>query len=350
MQRLTAVASSFLILAGGTRLQESPSAAAVTGRVVDAAGRPVPGTFVSALFPSSRWGPGGDPTARRFSVEPTEFATVTNALGEFRLNGSTRPFYLIAIPNNRLTSPDAVRRDGHATTYFPSALTPDEARLIRSIPGRPVSANVVLRPARVAIVSGQVFTASGAPARGGEMDLAHLDGLHGFDTRAVELRADGTFEIRALQPGGYFLQNRESGSAKDRPSEWKVSRARFRVADRDVDDVRVEPAAMIRVTGRVVAPPAEHGSLTPPRMQIAAWSVDETPGPQSVGSPRADWTFEFFTWPCTARIKAVIQASVGASPWTVKAIRLDGADVTDRDVTFVQGKHLTGIEVELVRR
>ena len=107
---------------------------------------------------------------------------------------------------------------------------------------------------------------------------------------------------------------------------------------------------MIRVTGRVIAPAADHGLLAPPRMQIAAWSVDETPGPQIVGSPRADWTFEFFTWPCTGRIRAMIQASGGASPWTVKAIRLDGADVTDKDVTFVQGKHLTGIEVELVRR
>ena len=350
MQRLTAVASSFLILAGGTSLQESQSAAAVTGRVIDAAGRPVPGTFVSALFPTSRWGPGGDPTARRFSSVPTEFATVTDERGEFRLMRSTRQFYLVAIPNNRLTSPDPSSREGHATTYFPSALTPDEARRVVFLPGDPAPVTIVLRASRVAVVSGRVQIASGGPAHGGTMELAHLDGLYGFDTRAVEVRPDGTFEIRALQPGGYFLQYRESGSAKDPPSEWKVSRARFRVVDRDLSDVRVEPVTMIRVTGRVIPRAMDTGLLTPPRMQIAAWSVDETPGPQSVGSPRADWTFEFFTWPCTARIRAMIQASVGGSPWTVQAIRLDGADVMNRDVTFVQGKHVSGIEVELARR
>ena len=237
MHRLTAVVSSFLLLAGGTSVQQSQSAAAVTGRVIDAAGRPVPGTFVSALFPTSRWTPGGDPTVRRFSFEPTEFATVTDERGEFRLMRNTRPFYLVAIPRNRPTSPDTSNREGYATTYFPSALTPDAARLAFLVPGDPAPATIVLRPARLAVVSGRVVTAGGEPARGGTMELAHLDGLYGFDTRAIDVRADGTFEIRGLQPGGYFLQYRESGSAKDRTSEWKVSRARFRVADRDVDEL-----------------------------------------------------------------------------------------------------------------
>jgi hypothetical protein len=156
---------------------------------------------------------------------------------------------------------------GHATTFYPSALTLDEAKTIRlspvksPMPSAPIE--IVLRSARLSVVSGQVLGAAGGPVRGGTLELAHLDGLHGYDTRTIDIRPDGTFEIPALQPGGYFLQHFEAGLPTGRPTDWKVSRATVRVADRDVVDVRVLPVSMVRVSGRVVVDPAQQPLLIP---------------------------------------------------------------------------------------
>jgi hypothetical protein len=70
-----------------------------------------------------------------------------------------------------------------------------------------------------------------------------------------------------------------------------------------------------------------------------------TPAPQRPGTARSDLTFAFETWPLPARIRVVID-----SPgWVVKAVRHDGADITDKPIDFVQGKEVTGLEVEITR-
>jgi hypothetical protein len=61
---------------------------------------------------------------------------------------------------------------------------------------------------------------------------------------------------------------------------------------------------------------------------------------------RPDGTFEFRTWPGPHRIRV----DIGGSGWTVKAVRQDGKDVAGQVLTFVQGRHVTGLEVELARR
>jgi hypothetical protein len=217
------------------------------------------------------------------------------------------------------------------------------------MPSAPIE--IVLRSARLSVVSGQVLGAAGGPVRGGTLELAHLDGLHGYDTRTIDIRPDGTFEIPALQPGGFFLQHFEAGLPTGRPSDWKVSRATVRVADRDVVDVRVLPVSMVRVSGRVVIAPSEQPLLDPSRVRVEARPVnaDDNPGPQVVGDAKPDWTFQFFTWPGIGRVQVTIRTSASAPLWTT-VVRLNGQDVTGKEITFTPGQDLSGLEVELTRR
>ena len=45
-----------------------------------------------------------------------------------------------------------------------------------------------------------------------------------------------------------------------------------------------------------------------------------------------------------------VRVFIEAPGWTVKAVRLNGTDITDKAIDFVQGKEITGLEIELVRR
>jgi len=344
---ITAVTFAFVTLlpsqrGAGTGLPAVSGADVLTGRVSDADGHPVPGTFVSALFPAA--------SGRRFSSEPTEFATLAGQLGEFRLEGlGSREFYVVAIP--RGTVPPAVDGLGSAITYYPSALTTDEAKVLRLTPARSTHLDIVLRPARLSAVSGRVKTSNGELVRGGKLELDHLDGLYGFDSRAVDIRSDGTFGIPSLPPGSYFLQYSEAVSPTGPPFDWKVSRAKVRVTDRDVTDVPVVPVTMVRVTGRIMTSPEDRSALDPSRVHVAAWSIDsdDNPGPQVIGNVRSDWTFQFYTWPGIGRVRVEIRTT-SPPPLRVAAVRLNGVDVMNKDITFRQDQHLTGLEVELIRR
>jgi hypothetical protein len=127
----------------------------------------------------------------------------------------SREFYVVAIP--RGTATQAVDRMGSAITYYPSALTTDEAKTLRLTPARPTRLDIVLRSGRISAVSGRVLTANGEFVPGGKMEVDHLDGLYGFDSRVADIRPDGTFEIPALPSGSYFLQYREAGSTAGPP-------------------------------------------------------------------------------------------------------------------------------------
>jgi hypothetical protein len=121
--------------------------------------------------------------------------------------------------------------------------------------------------------------------------------------------------------------------------------------DRDVTNVQVMPVTMVRVTGRVMTSPEDRSALAPSLVRVAAWSIDsdDNPGPQAVGNVRPDWTFEFYTWPGIGRVRVEIRTTF-PPPLKVAAVRLNGVDVTNKDITFVQDQHLAGLEVELVRR
>jgi len=130
-----------------------------------------------------------------------------------------------------------------------------------------------------------------------------------------------------------------------------VSRAKVRVTDRDVTDVQVVPVTIVRVTGHIMTSLEDRPALDPSRVVVAAWSIDsdDNPGPQVIGNVRPDWTFQFYTWPGIGRVRVEIR-TIDPPPLKVAAVRLNGVDVMNKDITFTQDQHLDGLEVALIRR
>ena len=115
----------------------------------------------------------------------------------------------------------------------------------------------------------------------------------------------------------------------------------------DVTDVRLEPLRPITVAGRVVLDPVAARSFKPDVFRLGATPAEPTmsfgppPPPSAV---RDDLTFDFKAYPGN-----VIVRTMGAvSGWMIKAVYLNGADVTD-GITL-RDEDVSGLEVELTNR
>jgi hypothetical protein len=256
--------------------------------------------------------------------------------------------YVVALPHNPVVDRgNQLNRSGYGKTFYPNATELRDAKLVNVTPSGPARADIALAPVRLAIVSGTVIGSSGRPVSGGVLEVAHGDGLFGLDSRGLQIRPDGTFIAPALAPGTYFLQFHESAWPPPRGVIPTVSGAKVTVATADVTHVRVQPIAMVRASGRLVVNPADRSSLQPSALTVGAAPVeyDGNPGPQRPGVPNDDLTFEFKTWPSTGRIRLLPELD-----WSIKAIRLNGVDMTDKPIEFMQGTEITGLEIEIVKR
>jgi hypothetical protein len=315
---------------------------AIVGRVINAKGLAVPDTFVTALIPR----PG---TSRGFQFFSAQLHTTTNDRGEYRLEGlGLGEFYVIALPHNQLLNQAGqASRAGYANTFYPGADSIAGAKPVIVKPGVATMANITLGPTRLSVVSGTVIAESGKPAGNVRLGFVHGDGLFGLDGRGTVTRPDGTFTIPGLQPGTYHLRYIASAWPPPKGEIPLVSGATVHIAGLDIPGVRVVPIHMVRATGRVIVSAADRAAFKPGDMTVSAAPVDfdGNPGPQRSGVVSSDLTFEFRTWPSVGKLRFYF-----ASPgWAVESVRRGGVDITDKPITFTEGKVVSGIEI-VVRR
>jgi Carboxypeptidase regulatory-like domain len=324
----------------------SPRAAgtrnAIVGKVIDQAGTPVPAVFVTIVERDTVHG------LVRFHPSDVRLSALTDHRGEYRLdNLYPGEYFVVAIPQNPPTRDGRVTRTGLAIAYYPAARNAAEAMPVRVGVQQAQTADITVRSAALAVVSGRVFTSSGQPAAAGLMGLTHGDNLFGLDGKAVRLRPDGSFLLAGLAPGTYFLQYREGQWPPPRDATPLVSGAKVVVDGKDLAGVRVDPIRMVRATGRVMVAPAVRASLQPSAVTVSAFPkiIDGNPGPQRAGRVHDDLSFEFATWPGPGRVRV----SFDTPGWKVKAVRYKGADVTETGIDFKEGQEISGIEIELAR-
>ena len=355
MLRLSALAALAILLstsdtspgqrgAGGERELPGGGPKAIVGHVFDPSGKPVPGTFVTALSQEPRAG-------RAFSLVSARLQSITNERGEFRLEDGLYfgEFYVVALPHNEPYGADRrLNRAGYANTFFPNVVRVADAKRVRVSPSGPARADITLAPARLWAISGTVIGSSGQPIPGGRLAMPRGDGFFGLAARTFAFRTDSTFVAPGLQPGTYHLRFHESPWPPARGTTPVVSGATVVVADADVTDVRVMPIRMVQATGRLIVDGPARSALQPSAIQIGASPVDfdGNPGPSRPGLVKDDLTFAFKTWPSVGQIRVQLPSR----EWAVKAIRLNSVDVTDKPIDFVAGKEVSGLEIELVKR
>lgn len=316
---------------------------AIVGRVTNQEGRPIQNVFVTALYPRSAAADGERP----FSFVSALLHTVTDANGQYRLDGlSIGDYFVVALPKNDPGTPRQPTRVGYGKTFYPSAAEVQHAGTVHVAGTAPTEANVRLVSARLAIVSGLAIGASGDPV-GGTLALTHGDGLFGLDSTGYRLPPSGAFAIPAVPPGTYFLVLHESTWPPPQGDIPAVSQAKVIVSGDDVKGVRVVPIHMVQASGRLVVDAVARATAGTTKITIGATPVnfDGNPGPQRAGDVQPDLRFSFKTWPSTGRVRVFPEDT-----WAIKSIRLNGADVTNSPIDFVEGHEIKGLEVEVVRR
>ena len=324
---------------GGGASIDQPARQSIVGRVTNAAGQPVPNTYLTLLQDLTVNG-----VSRKAPVGVRLYAA-SSETGFYHFdNLQPGNYYVVALPQVPLQTDLRASRSANRITYFPGVATAAKAQPVTVTRAVPVRAEISLLPARLVAVSGSVIGSNGRPLPEGRLSISHAGELFGIDGRQVAFGPAGAFTV-LLPPGTYHLHSREDASVPVPTGGWKVSGARLVVADRDLAGVRVSPIPMVTVTGRVVIDPAMRELVKRGAMRIGASPVDfdGNPGPQVSGTVRDDLTFEFRTWPS----RGVVRVHVERRELVPRIVKLNGTPVARREILFVGGRSVTGLEVDL---
>src|SRR5262249_5886449 len=172
-------------------------------------------------------------------------------------------------------------------------------------------------------------------------------GPNGFSMNTGGMvRPDGSFTVNGLAPGDYTLQ------ANGMPGAGGFDNVEFATADITVtgDDITGLRLASMRpssVTGRIVFSDAQGAAaLRPSMIRIATTARNPEEFSPFAGGPgriNDDFTFEIRARPA----RVLVRANAMSGGWTMKAVRLNGQDVTDTGIDVRANEDVSGLEVEM---
>jgi protocatechuate 3,4-dioxygenase beta subunit len=297
--------------------------AAISGRVIDTHGSPIPNMRVGANM--KRYGQGKVDLWIRGSAQ-------TNAQGEYRIaNLPSGRYFLQAIRNDDANKPG---RQFEAV-FYPAAARIDDAESLRVAVGEEKrSIDFRLSDAAIHSVSGRItFLDSGQPVP--NMAIQVYPDYLGPATRAsVDAQPDGAFRLDRLTAGRYRMEG------KQRPNDYD-SNASFlhfvEVTSGDIRDMAIHVGHGPKLQGTVQA----LGGRLPEQLSVGILfrdPVDDTRHEYVRGAPvsSADGTFEFMDpqpgiYDLVFSIPGI--SSTAERKFFVRTISVNGRDVMDTGIS-----------------
>ena len=318
-----------------------PRGALITGRVFDEFGEPTTDVRVAALRYQFIQG-------QRHLV-PTGRLATTNDIGEYRIFGLPPGQYYLSATLQTASPFDVATNDrsGYAPTYYPGTANVSEAQRLNIELGQAHSADLTLTPTRLARITGTVVDADGKPLSGGMLIMTQTTGaafMTGFG--GGQIKPDGSFAIGNVAPGEYTLSalNPQGGIVSTGGGAPEQITANVTVAGDDINGLRLTGVKASTLTGRVVLPQGISGSVRPAALQLMAVAARPSAlGGPGMGRVNDDLSFEMKVQPGHQLIRLAPQVP-GV---TLKAVRIDGADVTDTGIEFRPNEEVRGVEIEL---
>jgi protocatechuate 3,4-dioxygenase beta subunit len=311
---------------------------AIEGRVLDEFGDPAPGIVVQVMQLQFAAG-------RRRLVPITAGGTTraTDDRGHFRVFGlAPGDYYLVALVGafgaDSRGAPDRYEASGFSPTYYPGTSEVAGAKPLRVGFGQDVTNLILtLAAARTARIAGRVIGRDGQPVPRASLSLFISDrlGTPAFMFAMTGTTSDGTFAFRNVPPGVYTLQafGRQVSAALNLGAS-EFGWLPVNIDGADIADllIAVRPGATAR--GRITFEDAGVPLPRPRDVHVLPRPVEFDAAPISGGPPpsetRDDWTFEVDN--LTGR--RVVAADVASPTWSVKQVKLDGLDLTDKPVEF----------------
>jgi Carboxypeptidase regulatory-like domain len=352
-----------------------PRGSVISGRLIDEFGDPIPDVSVSVM--RQTWSNG-----RRRLAPSSARGGVTNDLGQFRVYGLPPGEYfvsaslrgpgfdmgvfdieaMVSAATTVTSSSASLPKSGYAATYYPGTANAAEAQKVTIGVGHEATGiDFPLIPVRLSRVSGVVVASDGRPMESAMVTATPAGRELMFMTPPGSTRTarDGTFVFNGLPPGDYTLQVRKvetitstdggntmvfrTSMAGGGSGEQESGSLPVTLAGEDVSNLMITTARPISATGRIVFEGGTPPSLS--SVRITSMPADMEGPVMGVGAPpsvKDDGTFELKALPGQRMIRAF------AGPgWTLKSVKVNGADVTDTGVEFKAGEALSGLEIEL---
>jgi hypothetical protein len=359
-----------------------PRGSVISGRIVDEFGEPMSEAMVMAM--RSVWAGG------RRRLQPTGRSATTNDLGQFRIYGLSPGDYYVSATMRGSAEMMAMEMamasmmggggaggpvgsnpgSGYGATYFPGTTNGGEAQKITVAAGQEAgNTDFALLPVRLAKVAGIVLNSEGKPLEGALITAQpkNMEGAGMMMGGTARSDKSGAFTIPNMPPGDYVLQSRSfqiqmsSGGDNmtvmarigglDGGADSEVGMLPITIAGEDLANVVVMTSKGGTASGRLVFDEGtKPNSLA--NMRVMPVSADgDGGGPMMVmpgmnNNVKADGSFEVRGL-VGAKLLRVMNLPTG---WTVKSVRVNGADITDTGLEFKPGEAVTGIDITLTSR
>jgi hypothetical protein len=310
-------------------------AAAITGRVVDEDGDPMPNVSVYVL----RTG--------YLSCSPqldTEASERTNDLGEYRVGGLPPGKYFVsANPLPGYTSATDIEKHttahqpemSYVTTYYPGTADAAQAAQVELHPGETVPVDFSLLRVPSFRIRGTVANLS-ALAKAGSDNIGIIvlrPKPPGTISQEGEIGADGKFELRAVPPGNYTI------SALTASGGVASSTQVVEVISSDIDGLLLSGAASGDIRGRLQIEGRQNPDLS--GFHVSIQPVGRGTYLGAIGSDGAqvkkNGSFELPEVPPGTYEVSVVGDSSVAGALFVKHVRSGGRDVTDSGLRVSSG-------------
>ena len=316
-----------------------PRGGIITGRILDEFGEPTSDVQVMAMRYQYVQG--------RRQLSPSGRVGTTNDIGEYRLFALPPGQYFISATYRGGLSFDASSddRSGYAPTYYPNGASIADAQRVTIGVGQTLGdINFALSPTRLARVTGTAVDSDGKPLVNAIVMMIQISGAMMMTSAGAQSRPDGSFSVANVAPGEYAIQAMVNTGGLFGPGAERAQ-AKITVAGEDIVGLRLTGVKSSTVTGRLVLPQTD-ASMSLSALQLVA--APSTPEPLS-GSGMArindDATFEMKTQPGNYLIRMNPQGNFANV--RIKAVRLNGVDVTDTGLDVRPNEDLNGLEVEL---
>lgn len=317
-----------------------PRTSAISGRLTDEFGDPVPNVAVQiarVMYAAGK--------TRLMPVGSANLIRPTDDLGQYRaFNLPPGDYYVLALSGPFAGADNA---SGFAPTFYPGTRVATQAQSVHVDVGQDVaSISFALAPAAMGTLAGSVVDAASQPVANADVMLLQTTG---GDVRAMIMArvvADsaGAFAFRNVPAGSYVIQ------AFGRPQGGgNLARAPFGSLALDVPDGgirdRVIAVGGATMRGRIIfdgtapIPPPSAVGVFPAPVEFVSAPVGGGPPAEVIHD---DWTFEVNNM---SGLRAV-RVNIGSSAWLLKRVMIGGQDVTDQAVDFRKGD-VDGVEITM---